>query len=164
MEILSPAFTDSLGLAGLPLRRMYCSRMSSWMRDRERSSSREARKASRRGWFSSAEISRLKSGWGCGLDENFGDGADVCDWQSLRDEGAEDDATVRGLAGDNFKYGCGANFYMDVAGAGGGEGKVACHEVEASVSAFIKNDFSFAIEDEDIAGLRKCFASQSRKI
>lgn len=152
-EILSPGFTVPRGLVGAPFRRMYCSRMSSWMRERERSSSFDARKASRRGWLSSAEISMLKSGGGCGLDEDFRDGADVCGWQGFRDKGAENDATVWCFAGNDFQDGGGADFHMDVAGAGGGDGEVARHEVEAAVTAFIEDDFPFAIENEDVGCL-----------
>lgn len=69
------------------------------------------------------------------------------------DEHAEDDAAVGGLAGDDFEDGAGADFYMDVPGAGGGDGEVTSHEVEAAVAAFVKDDFAFAVEDEDVAGL-----------
>jgi len=43
IEMESPDFTESRGFAGLPFRIMYCSRMSVWMRERERSGSLAAR-------------------------------------------------------------------------------------------------------------------------
>lgn len=39
-----------------------------------------------------------------------------------------------------------------VGGVAGGDGEVAGHEVEASVSAFVEDDFSLAVEDEEVAG------------
>lgn len=60
MEMMSPVFTGSRGLAGLLFRRMCCSRMRAWIRERERSFIFEARKASRRSWGAWAEIWWLK--------------------------------------------------------------------------------------------------------
>ncbi len=42
---------------------------------------------------------------------------------------------------------------MDVAGDLGGLGEVAGHEVEAAVAAFVEDDFSVVVEDEDVFGV-----------
>lgn len=123
------------------------------MRERERSARREARKASRRGWFSFAEISTLKLGRGGGLKENFANDFHVWLGEGFREKHAENDASVRSFARYDFKDGAGADLYVDIAGAAGGEGEVASHEVKATVAAFVEDDFALTVEDEDVFGL-----------
>jgi hypothetical protein len=65
--------------------------------------------------------------------------------QGVRQQCAEDEAAIRGFARDDLKDRGGADLYADVSGHVRGDYKVARHEVESTVAAFVKDYLTLAI-------------------